>query len=57
VQRLAQIVIGSGEEQRLGAIRFLGAGARLLGENVLTLQLLDQLLVLLAQADLRDHRA
>ena len=57
MQRLAQVMIRGGEEQRLGTARLFSAGARLLSEFVLLLQLLDELLILVAQADLRDDRA
>ena len=53
MQRLAQIVVCGGEEPRFRAARFFGAHARLFGKRVLMLQLLDELLVLVAQADLR----
>ena len=53
MQRLAQVVIGGREKARLGAVRFLGARACLFGQRVLVLQLIDELLVLAAQADLR----
>src|SRR6185436_13360171 len=55
VQRLAQVVIRGCEEQRFRAIRFFGAGARLLRERVLALQLVHQLLVLVTQPDLRNY--
>ena len=57
MQRLAQVMIRGGEEQRLGTARLFSPGARLLGQFVLLLQLPDELLILVAQADLRDDRA
>ena len=54
---MTQVVIGGREEQRFRAIGLFGACERLLRGRVLALQLPDQLLILIAQADLRDDGA
>ena len=56
MQRLAQVVICGAKNSDFERFASSARARACSAERVLALQLLDQLLVLVAQADLRDHR-